>query len=69
MKKIKIELTEDELHSIMSILTVKSMGGNLDADDKTLGKKIHEALKKLEKKNEKHAWYTRDIYWWGMGEG
>tara|TARA_R100001163_G_C4888337_1_gene82507 strand:- start:295 stop:462 length:168 start_codon:yes stop_codon:yes gene_type:complete len=55
MKKIKIELTEDELHSIMSILTVKSMGGNLDADDKTLGKKIHEALKKLEKKNEKHA--------------
>ena len=55
MKKIKIELTEDELHSIMSILTVKSMVGNLDADDKTLGKKIHEALKKLEKKNEKHA--------------
>jgi|TARA_B100000945_G_scaffold71315_2_gene54367 hypothetical protein len=53
MKKIKIEFTEDELHSIMSTLTVKSMGGNLDADDKTLGKKIHEALKKLEDKNEK----------------
>tara|TARA_Y100000766_G_C18728462_1_gene517617 strand:+ start:145 stop:324 length:180 start_codon:yes stop_codon:yes gene_type:complete len=53
MKKIKIEFTEDELHSIMSTLTVKSMGGNLDADDKVLGKKIHEALKKLEDQNEK----------------
>jgi len=55
MKKIKIEFTEDELHSIMNILTIRSMGGNLDADDKTLGKKIHAGLKKLEKKNEKHA--------------
>ena len=46
MKNIKIELSEDELHAIMNILTVKSLSGNLDEEDKTLGRKINKALKK-----------------------
>ena len=48
MKNIKIELNEDELHAIMNILTVKSLSGNLDEEDKTLGRKINKALKKIE---------------------
>ena len=34
MDKIKIELTLDELHIIMNILSVKSMGGNLEDEDR-----------------------------------
>ena len=49
MDKIKIELTLDELHIIMNILSVKSMGGNLDNEDRVLGRKIHQSIKKLEK--------------------
>ena len=53
MNKIKIELTLDELHIIMNILSVKSMGGNLDDEDRVLGKKIHQSIKKLEKGGKK----------------
>ena len=49
MKKIKIELTENELLSIMNILTVKSLSDNIDEEDKILGTKISKALKELEK--------------------
>jgi hypothetical protein len=49
MKKIKIELTENELLSIMNILTVKSLSDNIDEEDKILGAKISKALKELEK--------------------
>ena len=45
MKKIKIELTENELLSIMNILTVKSLSDNIDEEDKILGAKISKALK------------------------
>ena len=48
MKNIKVELNENELHTIMNILTVKSLSGNLDEEDKTLGIKINKALKKIE---------------------
>ena len=49
MKKIKIELTENELLSIMNILTVKSLSDNIDEEDKILGAKISKTLKELEK--------------------
>ena len=49
MKKIKIELTENELLSIMNILAVKSLSDNIDEEDKILGAKISKALKELEK--------------------
>ena len=49
MKKIKIELTENELLNIMNILTVKSLSDNIDEEDKILGAKISKALKELEK--------------------
>ena len=49
MKKIKIELTENELLSIMNILTVKSLSDNIDEEDRILGTKISKALKELEK--------------------
>lgn len=48
-KKVKIELTQDELSSIMNILTVKSLSGNLDKEDKILGAKISKAMKEIEK--------------------
>ena len=44
---MKIDLTEEEMHMIMNVLTVKSMSGNLDEDEKSLGRKISKALKKL----------------------
>ena len=47
---MKIDLTEEEMHMIMNVLTVKSMSGNLDEDEKNLGKKINKALKELESK-------------------
>ena len=47
---IKIELTENELHSILNILTVKSLSGNLDEEDKVLGKKITKAITQIESK-------------------
>jgi hypothetical protein len=47
---MKIDLTEEEMHMIMNVLTVKSMSGNLDEDEKSLGKKINKALKELESK-------------------
>ena len=47
---MKIDLTEEEMHMIMNVLTVKSMSGNLDEDEKSLGRKINKALKKLESK-------------------
>ena len=53
MDKIKIELTLDELHIIMNILTVKSLSGNLDDEDRVLGRKIHQSIKKLEKGGKK----------------
>ena len=49
MKKVKIELTENELLSIMNILTVRSLSDNIDEEDKILGRKISKALKELEK--------------------
>ena len=48
MKNIKVELNENELHTILNILTVKSLSGNLDEEDKILGRKINKALKKIE---------------------
>jgi DNA-directed RNA polymerase subunit L len=48
MKNIKIELNENELHTIMNILTVKSLSGNLDEEDKTLGRKINKAIDEIE---------------------
>ena len=53
MKNIKIELSEDELHAIMNILTVKSLSGNLNDEDRVLGRKIHQSIKKLEKGGKK----------------
>ena len=50
MKNIKIELSEDELHTIMNILTVKSLSGNLDEEDKALGRKISKAINEIERK-------------------
>ena len=47
---MKIDLTEEEMHMIMNVLTVKSMSGNLDEDEKSLGRKISKALKELESK-------------------
>ena len=47
---MKIDLTEEEMHKIMNVLTVKSMSGNLDEDEKSLGRKISKALKELEPK-------------------
>ena len=50
MKNIKVELNENELHTIMNILTVKSLSGNLDKEDKTLGRKINKAINEIERK-------------------
>jgi len=50
MKNIKVELNENELHTIMNILTVKSLSGNLDEEDKTLGIKINKAINEIERK-------------------
>ena len=50
MSLIKIELTENELHSILNILTVKALSDNLDEEDKALGKKISKAIKQIESK-------------------
>ena len=47
---MKIDLTEEEMHMIMNVLTVKSMSGSLDEDEKKLGRKISNALKELESK-------------------
>ena len=47
---MKIDLTEEEMHMIMNVLTVKSMSGNLDEDEKSLGRKINKDLKELESK-------------------
>ena len=48
-RKVKVELTEDELLSIMNILTVKSLSDNIDEEDRILGTKISRALKEIEK--------------------
>ena len=48
-RKVKVEFTEDELLSIMNILTVKSLSNNIDQEDKMLGTKISRALKEIEK--------------------
>jgi|TARA_B100000900_G_C20399851_1_gene642294 hypothetical protein len=48
MKKIKIELTLNELYIIINILSVKSMSGNLDDEDRVLGRKIQQSIKKIE---------------------
>jgi len=45
---MKIDLTEEEMHMIMDVLTVKSLSGNLDEDEKKLGRKISNALRELE---------------------
>jgi len=47
---IKIELTENQLHSILNILTVKSLSGNLDEEDKSLGRKISRVIEEIESK-------------------
>jgi hypothetical protein len=49
MKKIKIELTLEELYIIINILSVRALGGNLDDEDRLLGKKVQQSIKKLEK--------------------
>tara|TARA_R100001082_G_C4282790_1_gene124639 strand:+ start:506 stop:679 length:174 start_codon:yes stop_codon:yes gene_type:complete len=53
MDKIKIELTLDELRIIINILSVKSLSGNLDDEDRVLGRKIQQSIKKLEKGGKK----------------
>jgi len=53
MDKIKIELTLDELRIIFNILSVKSLSGNLDDEDRVLGRKIQQSIKKLEKGGKK----------------
>ena len=52
MKNIKIELNENELHTIMNILTVKSLSGNLDEEDKTLGRLASTIAQILRGKNK-----------------
>ena len=47
---MKIDLTEEEMHMIMNVLTLKSMSANLDEDEKKRGRKISNALKELESK-------------------
>ena len=47
---MKIDLTEEEMHIIMNVLTVKSISVNIDEDEKSLGRKISKALKELESK-------------------
>ncbi len=53
MKKIKIELTLEELYIIINILSVKSLSGNLDEEEKVLGRKVQQSIKKLEKGGKK----------------
>ena len=48
--KIKIELTENEITSILNSLQVRALSDNLDDEDKKLGNKLIKALKKNEKK-------------------
>ena len=47
MKKIKVELTEEELQIIINVLSVKALSGNLDDEEKVLGRKINKAIMKL----------------------
>ena len=47
MKKIKVELTEEELQIIINVLSVKALSGNLDDEDNALGRKINKAIMKL----------------------
>ena len=47
MKKIKVELTGEELQIIINVLSVKALSGNLDDEDKALGRKINKAIMKL----------------------
>jgi hypothetical protein len=48
-KLIEVKLTHDELCEILNGLTVKALGSGLDKETKALGRKLSEALKKLEK--------------------
>jgi len=50
MDKIKIELTVNELNLILNVLTIKSLSDNLDKEEKVLGNKIMQALKKTKEK-------------------
>lgn len=50
MDTIKIELTVEELNLILNVLTIKSLSDNLDKEEKVLGNKIMQALKKTEEK-------------------
>ena len=50
MDTIKIELTVEELNVILNVLTIKSLSDNLDKEEKVLGNKIMQALKKTEEK-------------------
>tara|TARA_R110001592_G_scaffold30608_4_gene109262 strand:- start:1 stop:225 length:225 start_codon:yes stop_codon:yes gene_type:complete len=50
MDTIKIELTVEELNLILNVLTIKSLSDNLNKEEKVLGNKIMQALKKTEEK-------------------
>ena len=47
-KTIKLELTEEEIITLMNGLTVRALSDNLDEEDKALGRKLSKALKELE---------------------
>ena len=54
-KLIEVKLSEDELCELINGLMVRKMGGGLDKEGMTLGKKLSAALKKSEKKSVKKA--------------
>ena len=54
-KLIEVKLSEGEICELINGLMVRGLGGNLGKDEKKLGKKLSDALRKHEKKNGKKA--------------
>jgi len=52
---IEVKLSEDEICELINGLMVRGLGGNLGKDEKKLGKKLSDALRKHEKKSVKKA--------------
>ena len=56
--KIKIELTENELISILNSIQVRALSDNIDDEDKKLGNKIIKALNEMRSKSkDKQSWW------------
>ena len=50
--KIKIELTENELISILNSIQVRALSDNIDDEDKKLGNKLIKALNEMRSKSK-----------------